>query len=89
MMLYTIKRGVQDPIVTMLRLGKVRAGSSGALNESSSGASEPSYVGVQDLIANVSDNAPEVAGNSTVVPQPASNPPALPSGINANPLSLW
>jgi Circadian oscillating protein COP23 len=92
MMLYTIKRGVQDPITTMLRLEKVRAGASGALNESSNGSSEPSYVGVQDLIANVSDNAPEVAGNSTVVPPSASSPMSpttLPSGINANPLSLW
>jgi Circadian oscillating protein COP23 len=48
-MLYTIKRGVQDPIITMLRLEKVRAGASGALNESSSGGGEAS-VGVQDLL---------------------------------------
>jgi hypothetical protein len=48
--LYTIKRGAQDPIITMLRLEKVRAGASGALNESSSGGGEAS-VGVQDLLA--------------------------------------
>jgi hypothetical protein len=93
MMLYTVKRGVQDPIVTMLRLGKVRAGASGPLNESSNGAtSEPSYVGVQDLIAKVSEEAPEVAETSTDVSQPASNPTmpaALPSGVNPSPLTLW
>jgi Circadian oscillating protein COP23 len=50
--LYTIKRGAQDPIITMLRLEKVRAGASGALNESSSGGGESS-VGVQDLLTNL------------------------------------
>jgi hypothetical protein len=94
MMLYTVKRGVQDPIVTMLRLEKVRAGASGALNESSLGGatSEPSSVGVQDLIAKISEDAPEVAGTSTDVSQPASNltmPAALPSGVNPSPLTLW
>jgi Circadian oscillating protein COP23 len=49
-MLYTIKRGAQDPIITMLRLEKVRAGASGALNESSSGGSGEASVGVQDLL---------------------------------------
>jgi hypothetical protein len=53
-LLYTVKRGYQDPILTMLRLEQTRVGASGPMNESSSGgASEPSYVGVQDLIANV------------------------------------
>ncbi|NJM76328.1 MAG: hypothetical protein HC852_11720 [Acaryochloridaceae cyanobacterium RU_4_10] len=93
MMLYTVKRGVQDPIVTMLRLGKVRAGASGPLNESSNGAtSEPSSVGVQDLIAKVSEDAPEVAGTSTDVSQPNPSPTmpaALPSGITPAPLLLW
>lgn len=93
MMLYTIKRGVQDSIATMLRLEKVRAGASGALNESSTGASsESSYVGVQDLIAKVSEDAPEVAGTSTAVSQPnpsSTMPAALPSGVTPTPLSLW
>jgi Circadian oscillating protein COP23 len=67
-MLYTIKRGVQDPIVTMLRLEKVRAGASGALNESSSGGGgEEASVGVQDLLTklletNQSSTAPVQQG---------------------------
>jgi Circadian oscillating protein COP23 len=94
MMLYTVKRGVQDPITTMLRLEKVRAGASGAINESSSGgaADEPTYVGVQDLIAKVSEDAPEVAETSAAAPQPTFSPTiptALPSGANSSPLSLW
>ncbi len=51
-MLYTIKRGAQDPIITMMRLEKVRTGASGALNESSGGGGEAS-VGVQDLLTNL------------------------------------
>jgi Circadian oscillating protein COP23 len=54
-MLYTIKRGAQDPIITMLRLEKVRAGASGALNESSGGSGEAS-VGVQELLTNLLSN---------------------------------
>jgi hypothetical protein len=51
-MLYTIKRGAQDPIITMLRLEKVRAGAAGPINESAGGGGEAS-VGVQDLLANL------------------------------------
>jgi Circadian oscillating protein COP23 len=47
--LYTIKRGAQDPILTMMRLEKVRTGAAGPLNESSDGGVETS-VGVQDLL---------------------------------------
>lgn len=46
-MLYTVKRGVQDPILTLLRLEKVRSGAAGPINESSTTASS---VGIKDLI---------------------------------------
>ncbi len=88
--LYTIKKGKQDPILTMLRLDKVRTGAAGPLNESSGGASsEQGYVGVQDVIANVLDNAPDIATTAPKsVPAPIKDTP-LPSGINPKPLSLW
>jgi Circadian oscillating protein COP23 len=63
--LYTIKRGAQDPIITMMRLEKVRAGASGALNESSGGGGEAS-VGVQDLLTNLLSRN---QSSSTLVPQ--------------------
>ncbi len=64
-MLYTIKRGAQDPIITMMRLEKVRAGASGALNESSGGGGEAS-VGVQDLLTNLLSRN---QSSSTLIPQ--------------------
>jgi hypothetical protein len=99
-LLYTIKRGYQDPILTMLRLEQTRAGASGALNESSSGSSavESAYVGVQDLIANVSaDNAqiaPAVTVPKSVLPKssavkhfgPTASPMKMPS---VTPSALW
>lgn len=60
-LLYTVKRGVQDPILTMLRLEKVRVGAAGALNEStgstptiaieSTTSTETDYINVQNVIA--------------------------------------
>jgi Circadian oscillating protein COP23 len=99
-LLYTIKRGYQDPILTMLRLEQTRAGASGALNESSGGSStvEPAYVGVQDLIANVSGNpsqaAPAAVAPKSVLPNSASvkhsDPVASPiQGPSATPKALW
>jgi hypothetical protein len=85
-MLYTIKKGKQDPILTMLRLEKVRSGASGALNESSAGASEQAYVGVQDVIANVLNNAPE---GVTSAPQSVASPMNTPLPVTPKPLSLW
>jgi Circadian oscillating protein COP23 len=99
-LLYTIKRGYQDPILTMLRLEQTRAGASGALNESSSGSStvEPAYVGVQDLIANVSADdvktTPAVAPPKSILPKstavkhfgPTSSPMQVPS---VAPNALW
>jgi Circadian oscillating protein COP23 len=73
-LLYTVKRGYQDPILTMLRLEQTRIGASGPLNESSGGgSSEPSYVGVQDLIANVLGNSPSAAAAPSK-PMAASKP---------------
>jgi Circadian oscillating protein COP23 len=99
-LLYTIKRGYQDPILTMLRLEQTRAGASGALNESSSGSStvEPAYVGVQDLIANVSaddaQTAPAIAAPKSVLPNSAAvkhfGPMPSPiQGPGAAPSALW
>jgi Circadian oscillating protein COP23 len=99
-LLYTIKRGYQDPILTMLRLEQTRAGAAGALNESSSGGStvEPAYVGVQDLMAKVfADNAkatPVVAAPKSVLPKSSavkhfgstSSPMQVP---RATPSALW
>jgi hypothetical protein len=75
-LLYTVKRGYQDPILTMLRLEQTRAGASGPINESSSGSSsEPGYVGVQDLIANVFGNS------SSAAPAAASSKPMAASKL--------
>lgn len=54
--LYTVKRGVQDPILTMMRLEKVRTGAAGPLNESSAGGAE-TELGVQDLIKNLLESS--------------------------------
>lgn len=100
-LLYTVKRGYQDPILTMLRLEQARAGASGPLNESTGGgSSENSYVGVQDLIANVlgSSNAnvaPTAATpkSTAVTPKPAATQQAAPVSPNkapsATPRALW
>jgi hypothetical protein len=72
-LLYTVKRGYQDPILTMLRLEQTRAGASGPINESSSGSStvEPAYVSVQDLIAKVSGDSSSQTAPAIVSPKPA------------------
>jgi hypothetical protein len=95
-LLYTVKRGYQDPILTMLRLEQTRVGASGPLNESSSGgSSEPSYVGVQDLIANVFSSSaastttlPKPMGKPAFVNRPASvSPTKVPAAVT--PRALW
>jgi hypothetical protein len=89
-MLYTVKRGVQDPILTMLRLEKVRVGAAGALNESTGGtvavaaesttSVEANDVNVQDVIAHHmgEDFSPPV--NTAATPADATASP-----INPNP----
>ncbi|HEY9827768.1 MAG TPA: COP23 domain-containing protein [Stenomitos sp.] len=96
-LLYTVKRGVQDPILTMLRLEQLRTGASGPLNESSSGStSEPGYVGVQDVVTNAFSNDKELSSTPTGVIAPApvmhqSHPsiptvPSQPVGGSTKPL---
>jgi hypothetical protein len=100
-LLYTVKRGYQDPILTMLRLEQTRTGASGPMNESSSGssASETAYVSVQDLIAKVSADdsqaAPAIVSPRPLTPKssavkpsgPAATPIQVPGGTL--PTALW
>jgi Circadian oscillating protein COP23 len=91
-LLYTVKRGYQDPILTMLRLEQTRAGASGPMNESSSGssASETAYVSVQDLIAKVSADDSQAAP-AIVSPRPTLTPKSSavqPSGPAATPVQV-
>jgi hypothetical protein len=78
-LLYTVKRGYQDPILTMLRLEQTRTGASGPINESSTGSStvEPAYVGVQDLIAKVSQDNSQTTLTITAPKTVRSNPSAV------------
>lgn len=93
-LLYTVKRGYQDPILTMLRLEQTRAGASGPLNESTGGGTtnEPSYVGVQDLIAKVLANRPQAADSKGAT---AKQSPITPAAItpgkapSTTPRALW
>ena len=95
-LLYTVKRGYQDPILTMLRLEQTRAGASGPMNESSSGSSSSSangtaYVSVQDLIAKVSADDSQAAP-TVVSPRPTLITPkssaVQPSGPAATPVQI-
>lgn len=74
--LYTVKRGVQDPVVTMLRLDRVRVGASGPLNESTASRTiaGSDYVSVQDVLAQHLE-APGVAPINTAV-TPVNSPAA-------------
>ncbi len=82
--LYTVKQGVQDPIVTMLRLEKVRAGASGPLNESTGGGgADAAYVSVQDLVQSVVASAP---GATATTPSPDAAPTTTPKTGEA---ALW
>lgn len=91
-LLYTVKRGVQDPILTMLRLEQVRAGASGPLNESTGGgSSEPGYVGVQEVLATVFSSSPEAMA-PTATPatsQPNATPVSPAAAPAVTPKSLW
>jgi hypothetical protein len=91
-LLYTVKRGYQDPILTMLRLEQTRAGASGPMNESSSGSSanETAYVSVQDLIAKVSADDSQAAP-AIVSPRPTLTPKSSavqPAGPAATPVQV-
>ncbi|WP_404789819.1 COP23 domain-containing protein [Altericista sp. CCNU0014] len=97
-LLYTVKRGYQDPILTMLRLEQTRAGASGPLNESSgSSSSEPGYVGVQDLIANVLESSSSTLPTPTSAiskPAPSERPTSVrpvkaPTAPAVTPRALW
>jgi hypothetical protein len=83
-LLYTLKPGVQDPITTMMRLEKVRVGASGPLNESTSSSvpSEPQEFGIQALIDQALNAAPET-------PAPSQTKPNLQSTEPVTPKALW
>jgi Circadian oscillating protein COP23 len=70
-LLYTLKPGVQDPILTMMRLEKVRVGASGPLNEStaSTPAPEPQEFGIQALIDQAFNSPSDMPANSKPAPQ--------------------
>lgn len=84
-LLYTLKPGVQDPILTMMRLEKVRVGASGPLNESSASTSAPApkEFGIQALIEQAFNSTPDVPVNPK--PAPQSFKPSEPIA----PKALW
>lgn len=83
-LLYTLKPGVQDPILTMMRLERVRVGASGPLNESTGSTvpSEPQEFGIQALIDQALNATPEPAPSS----QPKQN---FQSTDPVTPKALW
>jgi hypothetical protein len=83
-LLYTLKKGVQNPILTVARLNKVRAGASGPINESSSGSSSSGAVSVQDVVA-------DVLGTDFESAPAAVSPTMTPSTSSAGPASqpIW
>jgi hypothetical protein len=98
-MLYTIKQGIQDPVLTLLRIEKVRVGAAGPLNEStvntptitaeSTPTRESDNINVQDVIAHHLGEDLSAPINTAVTPADATVPTTSSVSPSTENKTMW